>query len=570
MNRRVRQAQGRGSGHGTDRGQRTARTDRDARVVWPPQERERPREAIKRLMVKRGLALRFEKALEREARQARDQAPSSIALARDPPARHAAGARRDLRDLPTFTIDPVSARDFDDAISAERLDGGGIRAWVHIADVSAYVPEGSLIDQEARRRGTSVYVPGTVEPMLPSALSGDACSLVAGAERLAVTVELELDDSGVRSSSFCRSVIRSDERLDYERVQRIFDGQERAADPWATPLEVARDAAAVLEGVRRSRINALTIDRPEPEFIFDADGNVAEILMRAQTESHRLIEHLMIAANEAVASMLAKRRIPCLYRVHERPQPAAVRRLVDQLVSLEIGTPPVPERMSSSQAADLLGELSRRVESHAARSGGRLALSTLVLRALQQAFYSPKNLGHAGLASACYCHFTSPIRRYPDLVCHRALLHAIGAEVPAPRAGELVELGELASQRERDAMAIERDADDIASCFALEQLLYEQGFEQVFIGEVTGLISAGAFIAFGGSGASSASPFEGMLPIRHLRGEDGSKEWWECNEEKTILRGERSGASLRLGEAIEVRVGRVDAPAGRVDLLPVS
>jgi ribonuclease R len=299
----------------------------------------------------------------------------------------------------------------------------------------------------------------------------------------------------------------------------------------------------------------------------------------------------MIAANEAVAGLLSQRKVPCLYRVHERPEPERVERLADQLATLEVPTPPLPERMSSTHAAELLGEISRRVETHVRRTGhGRQALSSLVLRSLKQAYYTPKNLGHAGLHSAAYCHFTSPIRRYPDVVCHRALLSAVGGGEAAPRAGELSELGASTSERERDAMIIERDADDVARCFALERLLYEQGHDQPFAGEITGLISAGAFIAFGldadarmaargageGAGRLDGASFEGMLPVRVLRapnhdgGRDGGREWWELNEEGTILKGERTGAALRLGDQLEVRVARVDAIRGRVDLVPAA
>jgi ribonuclease R len=204
-----------------------------------------------------------------------------------------------------------------------------------------------------------------------------------------------------------------------------------------------------------------------------------------------------------------------------------------------------------------------------------------VLRSLKQAYYSPRNLGHAGLRSKAYCHFTSPIRRYPDLVCHRALLSAVGGGEPAPRRGELAELGVWTSERERDAMAIERDADDVAGCSRLERLLYEDGWEQVFEGEVTGLISAGAFVAFGeapqrqaGRGGpvdeqTAGLAYEGLLPVRRMLTSSGERDWWEVNEQGTILRGERTGATLRLGDAIEVQVARVDTPRGRVDLLPV-
>ncbi len=518
-------------------------------------------------MRERGLARGFERHVQRAAKRARDRGLD---------VRGDLDARRDLTELATFTIDPVSARDFDDAISAEALPGGVTRVWVHIADVSAYVPAGSPVDVQARERATSVYVPGAVEPMLPPELSSDACSLVPQCERLAVTTELELDGAELRSAQFYRSVIRSDERLDYERVDRIFAGEEPAEQPWAAPLAAARAAAAALQQAREQR-GALAVDSEEPEFVFDERGNIAEIRARAQTESHRLIEHLMIATNEAVASLLGRRRVPCLYRVHERPEQERVERLVAQLASLDVPTPPLPKRMSSEQAGELLGTISQRVEEHVRRTGrGSRALNALVLRSLKQAYYSPKNLGHAGLRSRNYCHFTSPIRRYPDLVCHRALLSAVAAGERAPRGGELAELGEWVSERERDAMKIERDADDVAACFHLEGRLYEAGWEQEFAGEVVGLIAAGAFVAFGfpqaegpASQRSDEPVYEGMLAVRNMHAPGGERDWWEINEQGTILHGERTGTTLRLGDPIAVRVARVDTPRGRVDLLPV-
>ncbi len=546
------------------------------------------RDVIEALMLDRGLRRDFGNSVEHEA-----STTGARVIA-------AAGGRRDLRELPTLTIDPLSARDFDDAVSAEALGGERARVWVHIADVAAHVPEGSRLDREARRRATSVYAPGTVEPMLPHALSSEACSLRAGEERAAVTVELEFDGAEVRSTAFHRSLIRSDARLDYDRVDRVFAGSERAEEPWAAPLAVARTVAAALARKRESA-GALALDSAEPEFEFGEHGEVSAIRPQEQTEAHRLIEQLMIAANEAVARLLAERKVPCLYRVHERPEPARIERLVEQLASLEVPTPPVPAPMSPSQAAQLLGELSVRVQAHLARNGGhgRIALTSLVLRSLKQAYYSPVNLGHAGLRSAAYCHFTSPIRRYPDIVCHRALLSTLGEQELPPRPSELAELGAWTSEREREAMVLERDADDIAACFALEGLLREDPGRPLD-GEVAGLISAGAFVAFAGPGQSrdDAIAFEGMLPVRLLRppagrearravragghppprggrrdaprgrGSAPEREWWELNEEGTILRGERSGAALRLGDELSVRVARIDAIRGRVDLEP--
>jgi ribonuclease R len=565
------------------------------RLIGSPQI---ARETIEAVLLHRGLQRGFDAAVEREARAVAGAPIAEV-------------ARRDLRKLPTLTIDPASARDFDDAISAERLRDGGVRVWVHIADVSAYVREGSLLDDEAKRRGTSVYAPGAVEPMLPTALCNDACSLLPGEDRLTVTAELQVRDGEVFDASFYRSVIRSDQRLDYERVDRIFAADERADERWASSLQAAREAAAQLGVARVARVGALELDAPEPEFTFDAEGNVSTVTGRVQTESHRLIEHLMIAANEAVAQLLQRRSVPCLYRVHERPTPERVMQLVDQLTSLDIQTPSVPRHLSPSQANALIGEIGKRVQDHLRRKEaiartaktsivsagkttvpadkttvptsktstvptGRLALTALLLRSLQQAIYSPRNIGHAGLGSACYCHFTSPIRRYPDIVCHRALLSAVGAGEQAPRAAGLLELGEWTSAKEREAMTIERDTDAVARCFALEATLRKLGFDEVFEGEVTGLISAGAFITFGQRGALNISdgmmpaPYEGMLPVRRLQTPEGGRDWFTLNEQGTILEGERSGSTLRLGDAVGVQVSRVDTARGRVDLCLAS
>jgi ribonuclease R len=516
-----------------------------AKVVRDLGRSDRARDVLEALLLDRGLQRRFDPAVEREAREAAARVDGAV-------------ARRDLRHLPTFTIDPTSARDFDDAISAEALAPGRTRIWVHIADVAAHVPPGSLVDREAYRRATSVYVPGLVEPMLPEALSNVACSLVPGQERLAVTVEMDLRGATVERAAFHRSLIVSDARLDYDQVDRVFAGSERAQEPWAAPLAAARGAAAALRAAREGR-DALTLEDLEPEFAFDPEGAVVGVHAAAQTESHRVIEHLMIAANEQVATLLAERGLPALYRVHERPQPEAVERLVAQLASLDVPTPPVPDRLSPQQAADLAGELSQAVDAHVRRTGrGRLALTSLVLRTLKQAYYSPVNIGHAGLQSPRYCHFTSPIRRYPDLVCHRALLAAVGGGEAPPRASDLPAAGEWCSARERAAVEIERDADDVARCFLLERELFHAGHDHPWEGEVVSLIGAGAFVAFGDG-------YEGLLPARRLRG-----DWWELNEEGTILRGERSGRAIRLGDPVPVRVGRIDVPRGRVDLYPAE
>jgi ribonuclease R len=275
---------------GTGRGQ--------AKVVRLVGRPDVARDVLEALMLDRGLRRRFDPVVERDARAAAEGDGRPTGSAR----------RRDLRDLATFTIDPASAKDFDDAISAEALGDGHWRVWVHIADVCAYVAPGSLVDREANRRATSVYVPTLVEPMLPEALSNQACSLVPFQDRLAVTVELEVRGAKVSKAAFYRSTVRSDERLDYDRVDRIFAGREAAAEPWAAPLAAARAAAAALGSARGKQ--AIALDTAEPEFAFDDRGHVTAVRGVPQTESHRLIEHLMIAANEQVAGVLEDRKLP--------------------------------------------------------------------------------------------------------------------------------------------------------------------------------------------------------------------------------------------------------------------
>jgi ribonuclease R len=518
-------------------------------VVRPLGRVDVARNVVEALLADRGHARRFPGRVEQEAQ----------AAARADESRR----RRDLSELATFTIDPAQARDFDDAISiADEADG--VRLWVHIADVAAHVRPGSALDAEAERRGNSVYVPGAVEPMLPEALSNHACSLVPGESRKAVTVEMRLDGRGeVRERSFYRSLIRSDARLAYEQVDAVFAGSASPPDLVAEPLARARATAAVLRERRLGR-GALGLETSEPEFEFDSEGHVVRAIDDVQTESHGLIEELMILANEQVAGELERRRRGTLYRVHEQPEPAAIEYLVSQLESLEVPTPPLPAVLVPQSAGELAGEISAAVAHHVRRIGrGRDALTSLVLRSLKQAYYSPNNVGHAGLASPTYTHFTSPIRRYPDLVVHRALLAAVGGDEEPMPAHLLSEVAWHCSQTEREAMRAERAADDVCFAFLLERELFQRGWESEFEGEVSGVIAGGAFVSFvpGGEGA----PYEGFLPARRMRG-----DYWELNEHQTALVGRESGRHIALGDPLTVGVSSIDPPRGRIGLVPAA
>jgi ribonuclease R len=461
--------------------------------------------------------------------------------------------RVDLRDLLTFTIDPETAKDFDDALSF-REEADGIRAWVHIADVSRYVPAGSPLDRDAAERAFSVYVPGRVEPMLPERLSADLCSLRPNEDRRCVTVEVLFDGDLVPGQpAFYRSLIRSRERLTYSGAEAVLAGRERVDDELTAALHLAERLALELRRRRFAR-GSLRIETGEIEFAFDGEGGVERAWVQSEPHAHALVEELMIVANEAVGALLAGRRREALFRVHERPEPQSIELLLAKLAALEVPTPPVPKRLSPDEAARLAARVSERVAEYTAQSGrGKNAFPALVLRSLKQARYDPRNLGHSGLASPAYCHFTSPIRRYPDLVVHRSLLRELGlADEPVPE--ELEQLAESTSQRERQAALVEYRADEICLAWLLERQLFHAGWDAVLDGEIVGAIGSGLFVRFD-------EVFEGYLPARRLPG-----DYFELDALGVSLVGRRSGQAYRLGDEIAVRVERIEKTSGRVSV----
>ncbi|MDQ3669673.1 MAG: RNB domain-containing ribonuclease, partial [Actinomycetota bacterium] len=382
----------------------------------------------------------------------------------------------------------------------------------------------------------------------------DLCSLRPHRDRRCVTVEIPFDGSlRPGAPSFYRSLIRSRERLTYGHAEAILAGHERASDEVTGALRLAERLTTELRRRRYGR-GALRIETGETTFAFDGEGGVERAWTEAEPHAHMLVEELMILANELVAGLLAGRNREALFRVHERPDPQAIELLVAKLADLEMPTPPVPDHLTAQDGARLAAEISSRVAQDAGQLGrGEEAFPTLILRALKQARYDPRNLGHSGLASRAYCHFTSPIRRYPDLVCHRALLNELGVgEAPLPE--NLDELADWTSLRERDAAQVEYRADAICLAWFLERRLFDEGWDAAFEGEIVGAIGSGIFVRF-------ERIFEGYVPARKLPG-----EYYELNILGTAMVGRRTGTIYRLGDPISVRVEKIDKIEGQVEL----
>ena len=463
--------------------------------------------------------------------------------------------REDFTQGTVVTIDGETARDFDDAIEVERLDDGGYRLHVHIADVGYFVPEGSATDLEALRRGTSVYFPDRCVPMLPERLSNDLCSLRPDEIRLTQGVSIDFDRKGnTKRSRFHDGYIRSRARLTYNEVAKIVeerDPEARAARAEVVPMLDTAAGLAALLARRRTERGAIDFDLPEPEILLELTGATAEIVARRRNAAHRLIEEFMITANAAVASELKKRKAPTLYRAHERPALDRVERLADALDGLGYRLPGEAASIEPSAFAGLVEQAKGKPEEP--------FVTRLVLRTMALAKYHEECLGHFGLALPRYLHFTSPIRRYPDLIAHRALRRLTRGPVESAgekeeRIARLPDLARECSRLEREAEAAEREAVAWKVAAFMADRLGDE-----FDGVVIEIAPHGVLVALD-------EPFvEGMIPVARL-----GPEYWKYDAKRRILRGAESGTVYRLGMPVRVRVDRVDLYRHLIDFSRVD
>jgi ribonuclease R len=475
-----------------------------------------------------------------------------------------ADQREDLRSDLVVTIDPPTAKDHDDAIGVRPAPEGADHAWtlwVHIADVSAYVPTGSPIDEEALERAMSAYVPGTVAPMLPHRLSSDLCSLRPGVDRGCVSVcaDIATDGSIVRVR-FARTLIRSARRLSYDQVDGLLE-RGVPIDPVIDELLLGLDGVTRILRDRRMQRGALDMALPDVEFEL-GDEHPEDARLAPESRSHRVVEECMLVANDAVGLRLAQASAPGIWRVHDHPDPQSIEALFRTFEQLGVPTPPLPDAFGGAEAAQLASEAAKRAQRYAETSRrGRVTFAPRVLRALQQADYRARSGPHSGLATHSYAHFTSPIRRYPDLVNHRSLLQLLGLSDEPVAVDDLGEVARHVSAVERELQKLERRADKVTLAYLLHRRLHggegmgDDGRSGHWRGEVNGLIAAGMFVRFGGV-------FEGFVPARTL----SPDERYQLDDLGLAMVGTRSGHRFRLGDPIDVHVDRVDRSSGKVDL----
>ena len=452
--------------------------------------------------------------------------------------------RVDLRRIPTFTIDGEKAMDFDDAVSIVEEKDGGMTLYVSISDVSHYVKERSALDEEAYLRGTSVYFPDRAIPMFPPELSNQICCLHPEVDRLTLTVELRYGARGEsRGVQFYPSVIHSNERLTYTIVKKILvDGETELKERYRPLVPSLEKMADLCQELRRRRMERGTIDfdLPEPEIILNLQGETQEIIRAERNLAHQIIEEFMIAANEAVAHFMEENHLPFVYRIHEPPGREAVdefRRFVSSL-GHKMGREPDPSPKTFQR---ILGEVKGRPEEK--------VVNNILLRSMKWAKYASQNAGHFGLASAAYTHFTSPIRRYPDLIVHRLLRSALAKREPKVSEEELAKKADHLSRRERTAMEAERE---IVDRYRIRFMKEKTG--DLFEGVISGVASFGFFVEL------NDTFVEGLVRVTSLH-----DDYYRYHEKRYCLVGERTHKSFKIGDQVRVRLDRVDVERRHID-----
>lgn len=500
-----------------------------AKIIKVIERPDSPAEEVELIIDEFNLPRRFPKDVSDEAKMLLSNPPDSGHRER----------REDLRNLTTVTIDGERARDFDDAVSIQ-ASGRGYRLWVHIADVGHYVPWNSALDLEARKRGTSVYFPDRVIPMLPKELSEDLCSLKPKVDRNAFTVEMEFDRSGTMLHvRFYSSLINSNERMTYTSVRKIVidrEPEERARyGALLHDFELMSELCHILRN-RRFKRGSLDFDLPEPEILLDIQGSPEAIIKAERNFAHMIIEEFMIAANEAVADHIETAGIPCLYRIHEEPDPVKLENVI-QIVRqfARIGG----RQITPKDFAGLLRSIKD--------SPHEEIVNYIILRSLKQARYSVTNVGHFGLASASYTHFTSPIRRYPDLVVHRILRELLTKKIFSDQRRK--ELESLLPDIAFSSSRTERTADDAEYQVvkAMRAWFMKDRIGETFAAKISGVTPYGLRIRL------DDYYIEGFLHVSAM-----SDDFYQFNEKTMRMHGRNTKRSYRIGQALTVRVDKVD------------
>ncbi|MGM0471918.1 MAG: ribonuclease R [Bacillota bacterium] len=463
--------------------------------------------------------------------------------------------RRNLRDLKMVTIDGEDAKDFDDAVSIEELDDNKVRLGVHIADVAYYVREDSILDMEARERATSIYLVDRVIPMLPEKLSNNLCSLRSNEDRLAMTVLMtyDLTTGELVEHEFAESVIEVDHRLTYNQVKKMLVDQDEDLiaeyDDFIDQLRLMEDLCRKLRD-KRFNDGSLDFDFPESEIILDDDGRPVDIVRVERSIAEKLIEEFMIAANEVVAEEMYWREVPFIYRVHETPDQTDLESLNEFIHNFGYHIKGVSNQIHPKSLQEILEKVGNQPEER--------IINTVLLRSMKQAHYATENIGHFGLASEYYTHFTSPIRRYPDLMIHRILKEVINHGVLESNRRQnleekLPELTDHSSIRERKAEDAEYESKD------LKKVEFMEGREgEVYEGIISGMMSFGFFVEL-------PNLIEGLVHVSNL-----TDDYYIYHEDKQAYIGERTNNIYRLGDQVKVKVDRVNLADKQIDLLLVD